>query len=101
LNPSHAPGGPQALRDKRAWLSKQGGLLINTANGHSDGFTVIRKARPSSSARKARSPGHRGVNGLARVFAAGKDVTDSLEDAHGRLEDGYRVWTYDTEARHK
>ena len=31
VNPAHTPGGPQAVRDKRAWLSTNG-VLISTAN---------------------------------------------------------------------
>ncbi|MBK6533728.1 MAG: hypothetical protein IPF99_30325 [Deltaproteobacteria bacterium] len=38
LNPSHTRAGPQASRDKRAWLSHKGWLL-NTANTHAGGWT--------------------------------------------------------------
>lgn len=38
LNPSHTRAGPQASRDKRAWLS-EGGWLLNTANTHAGGWT--------------------------------------------------------------
>lgn len=31
LNPAHTPGGPQAMRDKRAWLSRRG-CVVTTAN---------------------------------------------------------------------
>lgn len=32
LNPAHTPMRPQAIRDKRAWLSGQQGVLLTTAN---------------------------------------------------------------------
>ncbi len=38
LNPAHTRAGPQASRDKRAWLSR-GGWLLNTANTHARGWT--------------------------------------------------------------
>jgi hypothetical protein len=37
-NPAHTRSGPQALRDKRAWLSR-GGVLIHTANTYSGGWS--------------------------------------------------------------
>lgn len=39
-NPSHTRSGPQALRDKRAWLSR-GGILLHTANIHSNGWKKV------------------------------------------------------------
>ncbi len=36
-NPAHTASQPQALRDKRAWLSR-GGILPHTANTHGDGW---------------------------------------------------------------
>lgn len=38
LNPAHTRAGPQASRDKRAWLSGDGWLL-STANRHTEGWT--------------------------------------------------------------
>lgn len=34
VNPAHTPGGPQAIRDKRCWLSEKG-VVVTTANTYS------------------------------------------------------------------
>lgn len=91
LNPSHVPGGPQALRDKRAWLSRSG-LLVNTANSHSAGWTraILEKKKIvgwdwGRAARKS-----------AKIWRNGKASDDSLKHARGDLlRDGYRLMTLD------
>jgi hypothetical protein len=92
LNPSHAPGGPQAIRDKRAWLSS-GSILVNTANAHSDGFTVEEEIEGTRQTRKA--PGRRRLNGVAKLWVGGRAADGRLVHVAGDLlRDGFRVWTY-------
>lgn len=94
VNPSHAPGGPQAIRDKRAWLSNRhrNGLLLNTANAHSGGYTV--KDEDGNN-----RLGHKRLNGIAKVWTGGKPADAALRPVPGDLVcDGYRVWLFDVPA---
>lgn len=82
LATTHTRSGPQALRDKRAWLSR-GGILLHTANTHSGGW------------RKSRGTGEGTVAGRASHSAAcawvrGEAVELDLEVDSG---EGYVVRT--------
>ena len=88
LNPSHAPGGPQAIRDKRAWLSKGGSVLVNTANAHSDGYTIVGTAG-------GRTVGKKRLNGISKIWKNGKNADPKREwEAGDLIHDGFQVWSF-------
>lgn len=79
-NPAHTASGPQALRDKRAWLSR-GGVLLHTANTHGGGWQQERHGEATSG---------RASYGAARAWVRGEQQELKRHDGNG-----YAVVTFD------
>lgn len=82
-NPAHTASRPQALRDKRARLSR-GGVLVSAANTHGGGWKQERDGEVT--------------NGKASYGAARAWVRGKQQELQEHVGDGYAVMTFDWSA---